>query len=308
MASHPVDSRQRAGDPATPHSMSNLVQIMRTLRSMPPLPEVASRVLSIVRNPEYSIDALVSVVRTDPALTTRILKLCNSPLFGLSQPIASVSDAVAYLGSRNLVKLVLVCCTASYFKNLPANSYADPSQLWQQTLACSTACQALAERCGHGQPATAFTAGILHNVGRAAMVQVVGKDVLEATAKALMDPEASPTEVEKRLIGLDHATASGVVTESWNLPMELRRAARHHHDPANITTDDDLTALLHTADEIVMSLGIGDPQPQRPHTPCAEALRKLRLSEIDVIEIRAVVVHDIERIGKLLNPEPAVGR
>ncbi len=93
--------------------MSQLVQVMRTLRSMPPLPNVAQRVLQILRDPEYSIDGLVQVVRTDPSLTTRILKLCNSSLYSLSHEIASVSDAVAYLGTRNLVKLVLVSCTAS---------------------------------------------------------------------------------------------------------------------------------------------------------------------------------------------------
>src|SRR5438552_10470942 len=119
--------------------MGQLVQIMRTLRTMPPLPDVATRVLAIVRNAEYSIDALVGVVRTDPVLTTRILKICNSSVYSLAQPITSVSDAVAYLGSRNLVKLVLVSCTASYFKNLPLNSYAAPTELWRQTVATATA-------------------------------------------------------------------------------------------------------------------------------------------------------------------------
>ena len=114
--------------------MSQLVQIMRTLRAMPPLPEVASRVLSIVRDPEYSIDALVGVVRTDPGLTMRILRICNSSLYSLAQPITSVSDAVAYLGSRNLVKLVMVSCSTSYFRNLPANGYADPAGLWRQSM------------------------------------------------------------------------------------------------------------------------------------------------------------------------------
>ncbi|MGE3173717.1 MAG: HDOD domain-containing protein [Planctomycetota bacterium] len=288
--------------------MSKLVQIMRTLRSMPPLPDVASRVLSIVRNPEYSIDALVAVVRTDPALTTRILKLCNSSLFGLSQEITSVSDAVAYLGSRNLVKLVLVSCTASYFKNLPPNPYADPTQLWRQTLACSTACQALAERCGHGQPATAFTVGILHNVGRIAMVQVVDPETLARAARELMDPAASPLEVERRVIGLDHAAASGIVTESWNLPMELRRAARNHHDVSHLASDDDLTALLHVADETIMSLGIGELQAERPHAPAPMALQRLRLTNEDVEAVKKVVEQELDRIGKLLNPEPQVGR
>ena len=288
--------------------MSKLVQIMRTLRSMPPLPDVASRILAIVRNPEYSIDGLVAVVRTDPALTTRILKLCNSSLFGLSQPISSVSDAVAYLGSRNLVKLVLVSCTASYFKNLPPNPYADPGLLWQQTLACSTACQTLAERCGHGQPATAFTAGILHNVGRIAMVQVVDAETLATAASMMLDPLASPLEVERKVIGLDHAAASGIVTESWNLPVELRRAARNHHDLSHVATDDDLTALLHVADELVMSMGIGDPLPERRHAPDPQALQRLGLGTADLEPVRISVAQEVERIGKLLNPEPPVGR
>ncbi len=288
--------------------MSKLVQIMRTLRSMPPLPDVASRVLAIVRNPEYSLDALVAVVRTDPALTTRILKLCNSSLFGLAQQITSVSDAVAYLGSRNLVKLVLVSCTASYFKNLPQNAYADPNLLWHQTLACSTACQTLAERCGHGQPATAFTAGILHNVGRIAMVQVVDPETLATAARQLMDPKANPLEVERKVIGLDHAAASGIVTESWNLPMELRRAARNHHDLSHVATDDDLTALLHVADELVMSMGIGDPQPERSHEPNGAAMQRLGLTGSDFAAVKTMVEQELARMGKLLNPEPQVGR
>lgn len=288
--------------------MTKLVQIMRTLRSMPPLPDVASRILAIVRNPEYSIDGLVAVVRTDPALTTRILKLCNSSLFGLSQPISSVSDAVAYLGSRNLVKLVLVSCTAPYFRNLPPNAYADPGLLWKQTLACSTACQTLAERCGHGQPATAFTAGILHNVGRVAIVQVVDAETLATAASMMLDPQTPQLEVERKVIGLDHAAASGIVTESWNLPVELRRAVRNHHDVSHVATDDDLTALLHVADELVMSMGIGDPLPERHHTPHPQALQRLGLGTADLEPVRVSVAQEVERIGKLLNPEPPAGR
>jgi HD-like signal output (HDOD) protein len=288
--------------------MTKLVQIMRTLRSMPPLPDVASRILAIVRNPEYSIDGLVAVVRTDPALTTRILKLCNSSLFGLSQPISSVSDAVAYLGSRNLVKLVLVSCTAPYFRNLPPNAYADPGLLWKQTLACSTACQTLAERCGHGQPATAFTAGILHNVGRVAIVQVVDAETLATAASMMLDPQTTELEVERKVIGLDHAAASGIVTESWNLPVELRRAVRNHHDVSHVATDDDLTALLHVADELVMSMGIGDPLPERHHTPHPQALQRLGLGTADLEPVRVSVAQEVERIGKLLNPEPPAGR
>lgn len=283
--------------------MSQLVQIMRSLRTMPPLPKVASRVLSIVQDPEYSIDTLVAVVRTDPALTARILKLCNASLFGLSQQITSVSDAVAYLGSRNLVKLVLVSCTANYFKDLPSNPYAEPSELWRQTLATATACQVVAERCGHGQPATAFTAGILHNVGRIAMIQVLPPETLALAGRELADPSTMPLEVERRILGLDHASASGIVSESWGLPVELRRATRNHHDPGLIAGDDDLTALLHVADEMVMSMGYGDPATDRQHAPAPEALRKLNLGETDLGQLREVIAAELKRSARLLNPE-----
>jgi len=287
--------------------MSTLVQVMRQLRSMPPLPDVAARVLSIVREPDYSLDELVAVVRTDPSLTGRILKLCNSSLFGLQKEVQSVSEAVAYIGARNLVKLVLVTCTGSYFRNLPDNDYANPQQLWQHTLACATACQALADRCGYGQPAAAFTAGILHDIGRIALLQVVEPHLLQQAAEELMNPVADACDVERRLFGIDHAAASAAVCEAWGLPNELRRAVRDHHDVAS-DGDDELTALLHAAGEIAMSLGIGDCQPAREHSPSPASLRRLCLFATDIDEIREAVAQELARTGKLLNPEPALSR
>lgn len=288
--------------------MTSIVKIMRSLRTMPPFPDVAARVMAIVRDPEYALGDLVGVVRTDPALTTRILKLCNSSLFGLARDVTSVAEAVTFIGSRNLVKLVLVSCTGSYFRNLPANDYADPTAMWQQTLACSTACQMLAERIRYEQPTTAFTAGILHNIGRIALLQVVEPNLLAEAARELRDPGASPVEVERRVLGIDHAAAAGAVTEAWNLPTELRRAVQNHHDELLLDSDDRLTALLHTADELVMKLGIGDPQPLRAHAPATPALRRLGLAVEDTDAVGELVVAELARVGKLLNPEPASSR
>src|SRR5207237_1434487 len=108
------------------------------------LPNVAQRVLQIVRDPEYSIDTFVCVVKTDPALTSRILRLCNSSLFGVSREVTTVGDAVAYIGTRNVVKLVLVTCTANYFKAARGTGFASPRELWRHSMACATACQFLA--------------------------------------------------------------------------------------------------------------------------------------------------------------------
>jgi len=287
--------------------MSQLVQIMRTLRTMPPLPNVAQRVLQIVRDPEYSMDTLVQVVRTDPALTTRILKLCNSSLYGLAQEISTVATAVAYLGSRNMVKLVLVSCTASYFKAVKTTSFGSAAELWKHTIAGAAACQFLAERCNYQQPSTAFTAGIVHNVGKIALSQVVD-DAAFAAALATRSHTAPYVEVERKLLGLDHATAGGIVTESWNLPSDLRRAVRNHHDPALIESDGDLTALLHIADHAVLGMGIGVGIPDLDYRPLPEALGKLQLSEADLVAVREHVAAELVRSAELLNLNGIVGR
>jgi HD-like signal output (HDOD) protein len=288
--------------------MSQLVHIMRALRSMPPLPHVAQRVLQIVRAPDYSIDNLVSVVRTDPALTTRILKLCNSSLFGVSREVMTVADAVAYIGTRNLVKLVLVTCTASYFKAARGGGFAAPRELWRHTMACATGCQFLAERCGYEQPATAYTAGILHNVGKVALSQVVDPELLQRIAIETSDPDADWVARERELLGMDHASAGGIVTESWNLPVELRRAVRHHHDPDQMAQASELTCLLHIADHAVLQMGIGVVFRDMNYPIHPRALDQLHLNETDVDATRAHVTGEFERSAELLNLDGVAGR
>lgn len=283
--------------------MPPLVDVIRTLRTMPPLPDVAHRVLQIVNDPEYSLDSLVQVVRVDPALTSRILTLCNSSLHGLSREITTVSEAVAYLGTRNLVKLVLVTCTVAYHRGAQHDGYGGPRELWRHSLACAHACQITAEFCGYDQPGTAFTAGILHNIGKIAVVQIAGG------AAAAPDPTRSgaapaPTqhlELERQWLGIDHAAASGIVAECWGLPADLRRAVRNHHDGNLIRKDGELTALLHVADTLVLGMGIGNPFPSIGQQVLPEALDRLHLADSDLPGIIARVDVELGRSAELLN-------
>jgi len=283
--------------------MSQLTEIVRTLRTMPPLPHVAQRVLETVRDPEYSIDELVGLVRTDPSLTARILKLSNSPLYGLSTEVATVSHAVAYLGTRNLVKLVLVSCVSNHFSMAGSSTYTEPRTLWRHTFACAVACQWLANRSGYPQADTAFTAGILHNIGKVALSQMAD-DSLITNAIAM----GSHTEVERALFGIDHATAAGVVVDAWGLPRDLRRAVRSHHDEEQLGGESPLPAILNLADTIVLAAGIGNPFPGLELPISAAALDRLHLTQADTEAATAHVTAELERSVELLNLGMLAGR
>lgn len=280
--------------------MNHTGEITRIIDTMPPLAEVAYRVLQIVNDPDFSTDALVAVIRTDPTLTERIITLCNSNLYGLPRKITSVSDAVAYIGIRSLVKLVVVACTASYYRNVDAGYSLRTGETWKHSVACAIGCELLAERFGFENSAAAYTAGILHNVGKVALSQVLVNET-HAVREALEDESLDFLEVERMVAGMDHAKAGGIMTERWYLPVDLRRSIKNHHDPQQVLDDSELTALVHVADILAIQLGIGTGIDGLHYPLCSEALRKICVTGPELDKIRIQIVDELKRSEELIN-------
>ncbi|MCR9245018.1 MAG: HDOD domain-containing protein [bacterium] len=274
--------------------MTPVLDLIRALRTTPPLPMVSFRILETVRDPDYSIDTLVELIRTDPSLTARVLRLTNSALFGVPNEITSVGDAVSYVGTRNLVKLVLVCCAANHFKQATNSIYGDANSLWRHSFAVATASQWLAERCGYEETDTAFTAGVLHNVGKVALSQAIDlTDDLELSGEDQCD-------IERRLFGIDHAAAAGVVASTWGLPVELSNAIRSHHDEREVSKHA-LAAILALADDLVLSRGIGRILDTLVVEPSAAAMDRLQLTADDLDNAATHVETELAQNTELLN-------
>lgn len=216
----------------------------RAIRRLPPLPDVASRLLAIVDEPEFSIEDIVHVVRNDPNLTARILKLCNSSLYSRTEEVESVQEAVSYLGARSLVQVVVSTCTRVCFDALTSSTAADPAQIRRHAFACASAAERVAERVIGPSPGAAFTAGILHDLGKVALLQAAGP----AFSPAPPEPSESILDHERRVFGTDHASVAERIADRWPLPHELRRAITHHHDAEHIAVEPPMTAALHVAE------------------------------------------------------------
>ncbi len=276
--------------------MNRAPELIRTLRTTPPLPAVAFRILELVREPDYSLDEFVALVRQDPSLTARVLRLANSASFALASPATTVADAVSCIGTRNLVNLVLVSCAANQFQGASTSIYGNADALWRHSFALATAARWLAERAGFDEVETAFTAAILHNVGRVALSQVstpMADGPIEST---------EPCEIEANLFGIDHAAAAQIVTSTWGLPRRLVRALATHHDEREIAGDP-LAALVRLAEDTVAQCGLGldlsvDTQPVAPST---DAIACLALTAADCDAAGAAVQLSLEENAELLN-------
>lgn len=274
--------------------------LFEVIERMPPLPDVAVEVLSIVNDPDYSLDGLVAVVSTDPTLTAQILKTCNSSLFSLNRKVDSVSEAVSFLGTRNLVKIVVATCTKPYFQHSGSSAYLSPMEIWRHSIACGITCQILAEQSGLDQASTAFTAGILHNIGKIAISQFMdGVDIGPQSAVKSTD-DRDFLQFERELCSLDHAAAGSLVLDRWLLPSHLRRAIRNHHDEALIAVDPELTAIVHIADIICLQQGIGVAQEQFDYVISPAAIKKIGLHEAALDTTRAKLHLELKRSEELI--------
>ncbi|MBL8752582.1 MAG: HDOD domain-containing protein [Planctomycetes bacterium] len=283
--------------------------ITHAVKAVRPLPEVAHRVLRMVQEPDWDIARLVEIVRTEPTLVARILRLCNSAGIGLEREIASIGDAISYVGSRTLVQLVLVTCSAGMFRGIRGSCYADPTTTWHHAVACALASQAVATRTGAVPPANAFTAGILHDVGKIVIADSLSEaDVVAALDCADSTHPADHAALERMVFGIDHAEAASVVAAAWKLPEWLTHALRAHHDRTLLGGDAAMPAVLHVADQLALQAGIGNPFPRVPADVDEAAMERLELGPDDLEDLSQRLHADVSAAADLLNLEPAPGR
>jgi HD-like signal output (HDOD) protein len=181
--------------------------------------------------------------------------------------------------------------------------------MWQHSVACAFACQAVATRSGAASSTTAFTVGILHDVGKIALSQVLDESrLLAAIHRSCGDAELTHIELERSALGLDHAAAASLVAAQWQLPVELAEALSGHHDEHVVGGDNALPAILHVADQLALRAGIGNVFPHATIGISQQAMKRLRLRESDVEPIADALARELAAASELLNLDVAVGR
>lgn len=247
---------RRAGwNPLSPREVA---QGTATLASLPP---VYARILRTINDPRSSSQHIAQAISCDVGLSARLLALVNSPFYGLSHAVDSLDRAVAVVGSRQLLELAVGVCLVTSFQNIPSALF-DMRAFWEHSLACGIVARLLASLRGDRREDRAFTAGLLHDVGRLVMLRQYPARCLEALAQARCRQEPL-CKVEEEFWGFDHAALAGVLLEGWGLPASLIQAVAGHHQPlANrgngVEEHRFFACLLHVADVLAHLLHTGD--------------------------------------------------
>jgi len=249
--------------PADPQSAISLAKI-------PPLPGVVLELLQSLDDGNANFNALAKKIGQDPALSARVLRVVNSPFYGLAGRVGSLSEAVMVLGFSAIRSLTLAASLTARFSLKPVAGM-DPLLIWEHSFTCALAAQRLAAPAGQS-PDTAFTTGLLHDVG----IMAILVQAPDRYARLIEDcPDCdSRTAGEREAFGAGHDELGARLLAAWRLPAPIVEAVRWHHDPAQC--DSRLADLVHVAD-LVAHERAGFGLPRAPAAITEAALARLGL-------------------------------
>ena len=218
---------------------------------LPPFPQVAVRVLQLARNENIQLHQLSELISTDPAFAGEVLTVSNSVLYSPRYPLTTIAQAVAVLGANTLQGMCVTVGVRAYLGK--AMSYPAMRNLWRHNLACAIVAERIADA-GSADLNSAYTAGILHDVGRIALAAIQPKGYAALLEKHAGNA-ASMMEAERELFGWNHCEVGRQLVGSWKLPESFLSIVALHHEAPKQEMEWDLTELVKTSCGIASSLG-----------------------------------------------------
>lgn len=232
------------------------------LARIPAFPPIVLRLLDLLARDDVEIRELVALISSDPAFSSQILRVANSPLFGFRAQIDSLQSALVVLGLRRVRSLCMTVATANHMK--AALRIEELSRCWRHMLACALLTDELARSCSALED-RAYTAGLLHDVGRLGLLLAYPAEYAELLRNA--DRNALELlDCEREVLGMDHCEAGRLLAVQWNLPQDFQIVAARHHDPQSNSAVDLLT-LVHLGCRLADSLGFWVVPPIQPCSP-----------------------------------------
>jgi len=264
------------------------------LFAMPSLPAAASRALHLLQQPRVDARRIANVAGDDPAWVSELLRLAASPVWGLDGAADDAAEVFGRLGFRRCAQLVAASAVAPLLRApLPGYGLAE-GELWSHSLAVAIATREILLERGLRPCEEAFTAGLLHDVGKLMIGGALETEPAPADALELLVEDA-----EIQALGMSHTEAGAILLEHWGLPYWLVAAVGSHHAPHEnsfLVAD-----LLHLADTLCLSAGLGTGRDGLRYRVSPEVSLRWNLSRRSVERIVERTVDALAEAGELAN-------
>ena len=235
--------------PTRTPALERFYRELMAVEKLPSPPEIARRMLAAVNNETADTRRLSALIARDQSLTVRLLRLANSAFFAVRSKVTSIQQAVILLGFTRVRDLVLGLSVWGALGGGGATGRRYRTRLWTHSATVAAAAKLLAERTGGDGP-TAFTAGLLHDVGKLVLAIRLGASYWEMLEEAEGRGERAAT-VELESFQCHHGTVGGWLLQLWQLPPALVDPVALHHDAMTGEYGVDVATAVGVANRLV---------------------------------------------------------
>ncbi|MCC6266230.1 MAG: HDOD domain-containing protein [Dehalococcoidia bacterium] len=230
-------------------------ELLNRVDDLPPLPAVAAKVMSMAEDDKTSAMDLAGVLATDQALTAKLIRISNSAYYGFARRISTVREAVVMLGFKQVRQVSVGASMMNAFKRNGVDDGFDLDLFWGHSVAVAVASEALARKTLGAKPEDAFTAGILHDIGRLVLRQVMPQEFARAVAIA-RSGDIPLHDAEFETTGYQHDEIGQALGERWKFPGHLVDAVRCHHDGSLTAAADGLAGVVSQSNQLMLHYGL----------------------------------------------------
>ncbi len=211
-----------------------LIEWLKSGKDIPVLSSTATKVMKMAVD-GANAQELARVILESPALTAKVLRLVNSPFYGLSQKVSTIQHAITLLGFKMVCNLVLSISIVEAFA-LKKKGMFDHKKFCRDAFCSAVAADMIARECGYQQPEEVFVLGLLHDIGVLVMA-TYQPDLFDAVLERKEASGQPMKAIEQEILGVDHTELGEIIAGQWCLPPAMSLTMRYHHHPDLMVSD-----------------------------------------------------------------------
>jgi HD-like signal output (HDOD) protein len=253
-----LDRLRMKSDPRDGRSPEEILKsIVGNVNKLPMMPAAATKAMAVANNPASALRDFAGVIERDPALTTGILKLANSPLYRIGRTIESLDQAVVRLGLRECKNLIVAVGMRSLLRAVSPAKRKQCEVLWRHSFVTACLCRRLNHALGLGFQGEEFSCGLSHDLGRM-LIAIGAPEHFDAADPMDFEENGDPLGREQSVLGTDHCYFGAWFANLNQLPGSLATTIQHHHAPADAGDLQPLVGLVSLADHMANHLQRGE--------------------------------------------------
>lgn len=237
--------------------MKDIDKLIDSIREFPTLPTIYSALLDVLSNPFSTVKDVTDIIMRDQSVTSKIIKIANSPVFGISTKVDTISQAIFFLGFNEIKNIVLTVSVMKIFSNTKNFTYFNFIDLWKHSIAVGVITRILGSKLGIKNVENYFISGLLHDLGKLVFYKIFGEEYAKILRYAY-DNFEEIRDLEKKTFGITHEIAGEILAEKWRFSSAMRDVIKYHFFFRRNNQDDTLIACVHLANMLAIAMNLGN--------------------------------------------------